>query len=312
MMSQISVIIPTKDRETNLISTLNKLIESDSDKRFDILVINDSVKPIHLPDAWSNRVKVHRNKGRGVASARNTGAELCNTEWLWFLDDDMWVNLELADRVKHHVYSGMTAVYNFNWVYPPELQAEILGTSFGRFLTSIGFTTMKGWSRGLPWKEKEVFPTLNLAGATLLIPKSVYASVNGYDASFPLAGFEDYDFSSRLIKASIPCFIDTTVLAYHHEVNKTVLRGFLERTRNNAITRAHAVKIGYGDQAIRYSFGVRMLYFLASPFMNTLIRILEKWPNKISWDHYYSFFCHRLIGYYAYLGYSGEMKKKTG
>ena len=105
-MPSISVVIPTKDRESILVNSLDKLLKADPDQRFEIIVINDSENPILLPESFAERVKVERNKGRGVASARNTGAELSAANWLWFLDDDMWVNRLLADRVQQHISSG--------------------------------------------------------------------------------------------------------------------------------------------------------------------------------------------------------------
>ena len=299
----VTLIVPTRDRESLLFLTIEKAIEAFDDIPFELIVVNDSSSDLQVPEQLRKFVRVIRNQGRGVASARNTGATFASAKWLWFLDDDMWLNVPVVRRMKSIVEADKEVIYNFNWIYPSYLQAEILKSPFGRFLTSIGFTTMKGWCKGYSWRDNEVFPAQGLAGATLLIPRSVYTRVNGYDSSFPLAGFEDYDFSQRIFKSGVPCFIDATVTAYHNEVNKTVLKGFLKRTYDNAITRAHGVGIGYDDHRLYFPLLKRVVFTLFTPLEGSLRSVLTYWPNYAFFDPIYYFLCNRLIGFYIYKGY---------
>lgn len=299
----VTLIVPTRDRESLLFLTIEKAVEAFDGIPFELIIVNDSPSDLQVPAHLKSCVRVIRNEGRGVASARNTGASFASAKWLWFLDDDIWLNEQVVLRMKSIVEADKEVIYNFNWIYPPYLQAEILKSPFGRFLSSIGFTTMKGWCKGFTWIDNEVFPAQGLAGATLLIPRSVYMRVNGYNPSFPLAGFEDYDFSQRVFKSGVPCFIDATVTAYHNEVNKTVLNGFLKRTYDNAITRAHGVSIGYDNHRLHFPFMKRIFFMLFSPFEGYLRSILSYWPNYAFLDPFYSFLCNRLIGFYIYKGY---------
>lgn len=303
----VTIVVPTKDRTDILLVTLDKILEAFGKIPFELIIVNDSEIPIVLPDVIAGFVRVVRNPGRGVASARNTGASMVNSKWIWFIDDDIWLNQSLVSRVHSIIADNKEVVFNFNWIYPPDLQARILAFPFGRFLTGAGFTTMKGWCRGVPWKDNAVFPAHGLAGATLLIPKSVYFDVNGYDSTFPLAGFEDHDFSCRVLAADIPCYIDTTVVAHHNEVGKTVLNEFLKRAFDNSVTRAHAVKIGYVDQSLKYTAAVKVFYSFFSYLQGFVKWILNNWPNIKALDPLYAFICHRMIGFYSYNGFNHGM-----
>ncbi len=300
---KISIIIPTKDRKEILFQTLENVQLSLEGIDAEVLVINDSKTQDVDLSGFNDKFKVIKNPSKGVASARNFGSTLAKSQLLWFLDDDMWINREMLMQAIKLNNEQPNAIFNFNWVYPTYLIELIRKKPFGRFLERIDFTTMKGWCKGSIWNDNDIFPASGLAGATLLVPAVVYKQVNGYDATFPLAGFEDYDFSVRVLKANIPCFIEPRFVAFHNEVNKTNLRGFLQRTFNNAITRQHAVSIGYLDQSIKYSFIKKYLYKLISIFQPTVLIILDYWPNIKLFDNLYFKICHLLIGANIYKGY---------
>jgi uncharacterized protein YjbI with pentapeptide repeats len=163
---------------------------------------------------------------------------------------------------------------------------------------------MKGWSKGLYWDDFSLFRTQNLAGATLLLKKSTYENVDGYNNSFPLAGFEDYDFSKRVQTKNIECFIDPINLVYHNEVNKTSLKGFLKRVKNNSITRRHAVKIGFTDQQLNFSILKSVFYSTLNIFDIVLVKFDYLWPNFKCLDSFYFVYCKAMIGLYNWKGYN--------
>lgn len=68
------------------------LAQSLADDDFEVIVVNDSGKPL-APAAWqaSPRVRVVTTNRRERSFARNTGAALACGVWLHFLDDDDWL-----------------------------------------------------------------------------------------------------------------------------------------------------------------------------------------------------------------------------
>jgi GT2 family glycosyltransferase len=275
--------------------------------KVEIIVINDSITT-QVENPNHELIKVVQNKGKGVASARNYGAEIATSPLLWFIDDDIWISKEVVNRAIQLNTIYPEAVFNFNWVYPDYLNEIVSKSPFGRFLVSIEFTTMKGWCKGQPWNDNELFSTDFVAGATLLIPSTVYKRINGYDASFPLAGFEDYDFSVRLKESGAKAFIEPAFIAKHNEVNKTSLRGFLKRTFNNAITRRHGVDLGYKNQELKFSSTKKVIYSILLPFESFFLFLLELWPTTSQLDKVYFKFCQALIGLNIYKGYNTKQK----
>lgn len=298
---RISLIIPTCDRLHIFRETLKRVLEATEGESAEIIVINDSKKEeLVIGDP---RVRLIKNNGSGVAAARNTGASAATSEILWFLDDDMWITKTLLHQAYTLVNKFPGAVFNFNWIYPPYLTESIRHKPFGRFLESIGFTTMKGWSRGTPWNDNEIFRTDWVAGATLLIPAEVYRNTGGYDAGYPLAGFEDHDFSVRLKKNNFIAYIDPLHSAYHNEVNKTDLQGFLKRTYNNAVTKRYAAETLYPEQWLYVSRVKKSLYRFIKLFEPSVISLLSHWPASEFFDALYFRICHVLIGLNIYKGF---------
>lgn len=301
----LSFIIPTKDRVDILFSTLEKLMDATSNlDNFEVIVVDDNSKtPYNLP-AFVKNTTLIKNQGAGVASARNLGASISKASLLWFLDDDMWINENIISKAFELYEKYPDCAFNFNWIYPPYLAGQITEIPFGRFLVSIQFTSMKGWMRTEYWNNENLFETKSLAGATLLIAKNTFNKINGFDATFPFAGFEDYDFSFRLKKAGIKCYIEPSCTFYHNEVNKTSLEGFLKRTRNNSSTKKHAFNIGYADQEQRFPYFKRVTYLIVGILEPLFLKINKIWPNYKFLDSLYFRVCKLLIGYNNFKGYN--------
>jgi glycosyltransferase involved in cell wall biosynthesis len=91
-----SVIIPTYNRPTSLIHTLQSLSNQElSNQRFEVIVIDDGSEPrLVIPDHLLLNYKCHviRQVNHGAAIARNRGVEQAVGENLIFLDDDIVVN----------------------------------------------------------------------------------------------------------------------------------------------------------------------------------------------------------------------------
>jgi len=88
-----STIIPTVGRAT-LARAVNSVLSQSFEKfDFEVIVVNDSGKPLPQQD-WqsSNRVQVINTNRRERSVARNTGAAIARAQYLHFLDDDDWLS----------------------------------------------------------------------------------------------------------------------------------------------------------------------------------------------------------------------------
>jgi glycosyltransferase involved in cell wall biosynthesis len=103
-----STIIPTIGRPSLSIAIQSILNQGLGIDDFEILVVNDSGKPLPKAD-WqrSNRIKIIDTNRRNRSIARNVGAAASRGKYLHFLDDDDWMMpgafetlLKIAERSK--------------------------------------------------------------------------------------------------------------------------------------------------------------------------------------------------------------------
>ena len=103
MSSDVTVVIPTKDRADLLAVTLRSVV-AQRDVEVDVVVVDDGGVPgvdrvVHgiVPDA---RVLRHE-RSRGVSAARNHGLAEARTPWVAFLDDDdLWAAGKLSRQLR--------------------------------------------------------------------------------------------------------------------------------------------------------------------------------------------------------------------
>jgi len=99
----VSVVIPVFDVEEFILEALISVL-AQSYQNYEIIVVDDqspdrSIELIrtHFSDP---RIRIIRQKNRGLAGARNTGIRHANGEFIAFLDsDDYW----RQDKLEHHV-----------------------------------------------------------------------------------------------------------------------------------------------------------------------------------------------------------------
>lgn len=108
-----STIIPTIGRSTLDRAVYSVLDQTLSDDDFEIIVVNDSGKPLP-PAEWhaSERITIINTNKRERSVARNTGAAAAKGRYLHFLDDDDWLD---ADALKH--FYQLTSHTHADWVY---------------------------------------------------------------------------------------------------------------------------------------------------------------------------------------------------
>lgn len=100
-MPQVSVIIPTYNRERFVVKALDSvLIQSFQD--YEIIVIDDGSTDgtRKALEAYSNKIRYVYQKNSGVSSARNSGIKKAQGVWVAFLDsDDEWTKDYLSTQV---------------------------------------------------------------------------------------------------------------------------------------------------------------------------------------------------------------------
>lgn len=303
----LSVIIPTYNRNEILRQTLSRLVVELKNIEYEILVINDSERALNLDFPG---VKVLRNPNKGAAAARNFGASLANGEILLFLDDDIVVTQLAIERLLNYTLSSTRQLWFPNWRYPDELLAEMDRSSFGRFLHQIRYHELKGWLPASDWKsDTEPFELNGVASYCLMIRKSDFEELGGYDQSFLFAGAEDYDISRRLISAGFSFRIDPSIWVFHNESDRLQLKNWMHRRRTGAYTHRHAVEKGYQAMKIDYPIAKKIVLksiFVSQPLIR---RFAGLFSNRKSQPGY-NFFMKALIAANIFQGYHTDYTNK--
>ncbi len=302
MKYDLSIIIPTKDRGEIFYQTLKSVLSSVININSEIIIINDSTSLINIDHSWLN-VKVYKNKGKGVASARNRGASKASSDILLFLDDDILINEMTIKRLLKHFETDPNNIYLPDWEYPENLNLYLLKKQFGRFIIKNNLNCLRGWMNINSWCNNETIEIPHGASFCLLIHKSKFYSIGGYNEHFPYAGAEDFDFCERLKKTGTRFFVDNLMLVYHNEADRTMLENWLERKKRDSYTKKTAFTLGYAQFQLRYSY---LPSFILNTIYNckfVLFIIIRLIPNISIFDKIYAKIVHLLTAAYIYTGY---------
>jgi len=251
---QVSVIVPTFNRPEALAATLAAL----SDLKFppedhEIIVVDDA------PDAESRdvveaagavgsaTVRYAPQPNSGVATARNHGARLARGEVLLFLDDDMIVE---PGHIQQHLAahgSQPNSLVNGHWEFAPSVRASLETTPFGQFRMGVERWVKKGIEKE-PLELGRLAPSA-VTACNLSIERERFWELGGFDESFPLAGFEDQEFSYRAGLAGLKFVYDPEIRLLHND-NRLTLKQFClrqERGAQTAVYMASKHRGAFGD-----------------------------------------------------------------
>lgn len=203
-MFDISVIIPTYNREKNLKSAVESVLEQEGDgedfKVAELLIIDDgstdntseTVKRLMGTD---DRIRYHRlEKNRGAGGARNYGVKMSGCTWVAFQDsDDLWFSNKL--KVVSDYMKDDSASELFSHWYEARL-------SGGRTITVLNN------------EDRDHFEELvdhNYIGTpTMVVKRESFLEIGGFNES--LRALEDWDFSLRFAATHKICVVPQVLM----------------------------------------------------------------------------------------------------
>lgn len=120
-MPKISIVIPVYNVEKYINQCLDSVIYQ-TVKDIEIILVDDGStdKSGIICDDYAkkdSRVKVVHKKNGGVSSARNTGLEICNGEWITFLDPDDWLELNALEVALNQAQKYNVDIIGWNHYY---------------------------------------------------------------------------------------------------------------------------------------------------------------------------------------------------
>lgn len=233
-MVELSVVIPSRGRETVLDETLRRLIDDAGELPVEVIVVYDG--PGTAPRAaWRLApgsevpLRVAEQPALGPAAARNRGLAMARGAATLLLGDDVWAEPGLLERhLDFHRDNPEDAAALLGLV---EAAPPLDRSPFIRWLHAGGVQFAYG---GLAPGEVSPgsFWTANVSAKTSLL-----RSVGGFDEAFVDAACEDAELGLRLARAGMRLHYDPAAAALHY--HPTDLPRTLERMRR--VGRAYRV-----------------------------------------------------------------------
>ncbi|WP_372757252.1 glycosyltransferase [Lactococcus lactis] len=233
---QISVVIPTYNREELLIETLNSLNnQSLSKKNFEIVIVDDGsqVPPNKIIDSFSKSLNLklftQENKGFRAGTARNKGVENSEGEIIVFVDSGVALAYDtLETHLKLHEKSLLPTaflgyMFGFDELNQNKEKIESLqvnGLNINEKLKEIDIETLGDRRESsfslngenlLSWEN----PWLIFWTGHLSLPRKEFLSLGGFEESFNGWGYEDIDFGLNWYLAGFNIEFSRSLVALH-------------------------------------------------------------------------------------------------
>jgi GT2 family glycosyltransferase len=209
----ISVVIPTHDRLPCLRRCLDALAaQRFPPDRMEVIVVADgcsdgtesAVPMVAVPFT----LRVIAQPAAGAAAARNAGAADARGRLLLFLDDDVIATPELVSaHVQAHAERGDCAAVGPYLIQDVSAQDFLLER-----LAAFWQRTFDAMSR-----PGHRFTYRDVLSGNLSMPRLLFTSVGGFDASFERCGTEDYELGIRLLESNVPVVFVGDARARHLE-----------------------------------------------------------------------------------------------
>lgn len=206
MTVNVSIIVPTYNGAEKLPACLDSLLSQKTDRRYEIIVVNDGSTDNTSDVARGYEgVRLINQENSGPGAARNRGVEEASGEIVVFIDDDCVAERDWLEK--------MLVVF--------ENSPDVVGVK-GAYLTGqrelvarfVQIEYEEKYDRLMRHRYIDFIDTYSAA-----FRRSVFLEAGGYDRSFPTASVEDQEFSFRLADAGHKMVFAPGAKVCHTHVN---------------------------------------------------------------------------------------------
>jgi O-antigen biosynthesis protein len=214
--AEVSIIIPVFNQLGFTQACLASLQEQQGPERFEVIVVDDcsTDATAEVVPAMPGVVYLRNETNRGFIASCNFGADKARGNYLVFLNNDTLVKP-----------GWLTALLD---TFAEELRAGVVGSKLvypdGRLQEAGGiiWRDASGWNYGkFDDPEKPEYNYLRevdyCSAAALMIPKSLFASVGGFDSRYAPAYYEDTDLAFKVRGAGYKILYQPLSEVIHYE-----------------------------------------------------------------------------------------------
>ncbi len=185
-----SVIIPVYNDKNNLKVCLEIIKPIAVRHNWDVIVVDDASTDGSTQDWDEKNVRlVKLGKNKGVANARNTGAELSNNEIIVFVDSDILPHKDCLENLVYFLLERNDIHSAGAWAVPVNLNKESWSSNFVCLRNCWGFE----------WKENENERFFScFKSECSAIRKKTFMEVGKFDLKFGRVGVEEFHLGHKL------------------------------------------------------------------------------------------------------------------
>jgi len=220
----VSIIVPTKDHLNLLISCLDGLLNNTSYKNVEVIVINNQSRKSETLEylnkiSLDSRVKVvNYNKTFNFSEMNNLAVKQTNGFLVCFLNNDVSILKEnwLTEMVSHAIRKEIGCV-GAKLLYP-DGSIQHAGVILG--LKGYASHSHKGFSGDSEGYFNRLIVTHNVSAVTaacLVMRKSVFQKVGGFDAENFKVAYNDVDLCLKVRKEGYRNLFTPHAQLIHHE-----------------------------------------------------------------------------------------------
>jgi glycosyltransferase involved in cell wall biosynthesis len=204
---RVSAIIPAYNRADFLGETISALL-AQTEPPHEIIVIDDGStdETAAVVATFGTAVRYQRIENSGAPVARNVGAALATGDWLWFCDsDDLWRPEYLAQariiaETSPHpqfIFGNFQLVRNGIWEATSKFATAPKG-----FWDAIASRKTVGGAIFTEPPYPHILKFQPIFHSTIVMTKSLFEAVGGYDMKFARTASEDFEFTLRCVAAA--------------------------------------------------------------------------------------------------------------
>lgn len=130
----VNIIMPAYNRSYCIGNAIQSVLIQ-SHKKWNLYIVDDgstdSLDSVIKQFSNDNRIKFFKNKHRGISHARNTGLNLVNSKYVFYLDtDNIWVESYLRNMIVFMEAGDLDACYSGELIQEDNYAISYLGKEF--------------------------------------------------------------------------------------------------------------------------------------------------------------------------------------
>lgn len=220
----VSVIIPTFDRQSDVLNCAASILNS-SYREIEIIIVDNNssdrtVEELTKKYSMDSRLKLIKSKTNlGAGGGRNRGAEEAEGKYLLFVDSDNVVDGRMIDHLtnffENHPDCGMVG---------PLMLLESDRETIWTYFADINMFTSQAKYKGTGEKNVGQFPEIVPVGHIpncFMVKRTDFKKVGGFEEKY-IVVYEEADLAEKIKRLGKKVYLFTKAITYHAvELSKT-------------------------------------------------------------------------------------------